>query len=98
MPVVQAAMDIDPIELITAAQILSTQGLFIVHLLAMAQLALATTTPKRGDFIPIVNQEMEVVGSSRLTHAVQVASRNVTIEVQNGGQRRTAAAALITHS
>ena len=93
LPVVQAATDTDPMELGTAAQILFTQGLFNVHVLAMAQLALATTTPKAGDLVPIVNQGMGEVGSSRSIHAVQVDMKNVTIEVQNGGQRRNAAGA-----
>ena len=79
-------MDIDPMELGMVAQILSIQGLFIVHLLAMVQPALAPTTPKKKDIVPIMNQELEEVGFSRWTRAAQVDMRNVTIEAQNGGQ------------
>lgn len=51
LPVVPVAMDTEPMELGMAAQIICTQGLNIVHPLAMAQAALATTTSKREDLL-----------------------------------------------
>lgn len=91
LPAIRAAMNTDPMDRKMAAQILSTQAPFVVYLLAVVQPALATTMAKGGDVVPIVNQGIVEVGSSRSTHAVTVDARNMAIEVQKGRQRKTAA-------
>lgn len=102
LPVVPAAMGIDPIKLVMPAQILSILDLFIVQVLAMARAALATTTPKgkdlgstasqHRDHNPIVDQEVGVLWPRVLVRPVQRDLRIMGMKVQSGGQRRTAAA------
>ena len=60
LPVVPAAMGIDPIKLEMPAHILSTPALFIVQVLAMARAALATTTPEGKDLDSTASQHRDL--------------------------------------